>query len=76
MPGMTNQRKAMIVALAAILVLLSAGGAWYWQRLTQRGPRVVLVQLGPEQAEQRIAPMEAVRRREGKVGEESDALRP
>ncbi len=45
------------------------------KRLAQRRPCVVLVQVGPEQAEQLVTPMKAVRCRDGKVGKEGDAFR-
>src|SRR5215211_585436 len=44
------------------------------KRLSQRGPRAVLTELGPQQREHGVAPMRATRTRRGEIHQQGEPL--
>ena len=45
------------------------------ERAAEGGPRVLLVEVGPEEGEERVAPVESAGRVGGEIGEDREALR-
>ena len=54
--------------------VIAAGPPQEVERAAQRAARMLAIQVGPEEADKRIASTEAAGRREGEVGKEGEAL--